>query len=182
MHPRIRQEMLRLLATPDDPAPELDAASQEALRQLRREFAGFGLPTVPGPERPVAIKDDYLTIYTFAGTRLNRSLAFLLRCLKLSFVADEAESSLTLAVAPAQLPALFEQLRLLAEDVDFQLQAAVAETPALLDFAKWSAALPLPYQCEILKERYFDFEAATEFLRQVVVVFASGSPGGHARP
>ncbi|WP_217362646.1 DEAD/DEAH box helicase [Hymenobacter sp. UV11] len=170
VHPRIREEMLRLLAD-GSPAPELDAASQEVLRQLRREFAGFALPPLPGPERPVVVKDNKLILYTFTGTRLNRSLVFLLRCLDVEFLADEAESSLTLAVEPALLPALFEQLRLYAEDVDFHLQTAVAETPALLDFAKWSVALPLPYQCEILKERYFDFEAAKEFLRDTVLVW-----------
>ena len=170
VHPRIRQEMLRLPAD-GSPAPEPDAASQEALRQLRQEFAGFALPPLPGPERPVVVKGNHLTLYTFAGTRLNRSLAFLLRCLEVSFVTDEAESSLTLAVEPAQLPALFEHLRLFTEDVDFHLQATVVETPALLDFAKWSAGLPLPYQSEILKERYFDFEAAKEFLRDTVLVW-----------
>ncbi|RZK14441.1 MAG: DEAD/DEAH box helicase, partial [Hymenobacter sp.] len=171
VHPRIRQEMLHLLAT-DSPQPELDEASQEALRQLRREFAGFGLPAVPGPERPVVVKDNNLILYTFAGTRFNRSLAFLLRALDVEFLADEAESSFALALKPDLLPALFEQLRLFAEDVDFHLQTAVAETPALLEFAKWSAALPLRYQCKILKERYFDFEAARAFLRETVVFFA----------
>lgn len=43
----------------------------------------------------------------------------------------------------------------------------------LLDFAKWSAALPLPYQCAILNERHFDFEGAQAFLRATGLVMAS---------
>ena len=91
----------------------------------------------------MVIKDNNLIIYTFAGTRLNRSLAFLLRALDVEFLADETESSFALAPKPDLLPALFEHLRLFAEDVGFHLQTAVAENPALLDFAKWSAALTL---------------------------------------
>ena len=170
VHPRIRQEMLRLLATAALP-PELDPASREALRQLRREFAGGVLPPAPGPERPVLVKDNYLTLYTFGGTRVNRSLEFLLRCLDVEFTATEADSSFQLMLKADLLPTLFEQLRLFAADVDFHLARAVAENPLLLDFAKWSAALPLPYQCAILKERYFDFGGLQDFLRDTVLVF-----------
>lgn len=170
IHPRIREKMLHLLAL-DSPHPELDEASQEALRQLRREFAGFALPATPGPERPVFVKDGRLVLHTFAGTRLNRTLEFLLRRLDVEFIASEADSSFTLTLTPGQLPALLEQLRLFAEDGDFHLQAAVPDTPMLLDFAKWSPALPLPYQCAILKERYFDFAATQDFLRDTVLVW-----------
>ncbi|MGI4739931.1 MAG: DEAD/DEAH box helicase [Janthinobacterium lividum] len=171
VHPRIRQQMLLLLAS-DGPHPELNAPSREALRQLRQEFASAGLPATPTHERPVVVKDSYLVLYTFSGTRINRSLVFLLRALDVEFIANEADSSFQLALKPSLLPALFEQLRLFAEDIDFHLQTAVAENPMLLDFAKWSTALPLPYQCEILKERYFDFEGTKDFLRDTVLVTA----------
>ena len=175
VHPRIREQMLHLLAAPADaPLPELDEASREALRQLQLDFAAIALPPTPGPERPLIVKANGLTLYTFAGTRLNRTLAFLLRRLDLSFTADEPSSSFLLELPPQQLPALFEQLRLFIEDADFHLQAAVAEDPTLLGFAKWSDALPLRYQCEVLKERYFDFEELRAWLRDAVLVRAAG--------
>lgn len=169
VHPRIREEMLRLLVA-TSAHPELDAPSQEALRVLRREFAGFAWPAVPAHERPVIIKANRLIIYTFTGTKINRSLAFLLKCLDVGFEYDESTSSFTLSLAPALLPALFEQLGLFTDDIDFHLTAALTENPALLDFAKWSASLPLHYQCAILKERYFDFEGAKDFLRNTVLL------------
>ncbi len=172
VHPRIREKMLEVISIATA-YPELDEASREALRQLRLDFAGFGLPPAPGPERPVRVKDNRLTFYTFAGTRLNRSLVFLLRRLDVGHVYHEQDSSFTLDLAPDLLPALLEQLRLFAEDVDFHLLQALADTPALLDFAKWSAALPPPYQAGILKERYFDFAAAKEFLQRTVLLTAT---------
>ena len=176
VHPRVREKMLEILSTATA-YPELDEASREALRQLRQEFVGFALPAAPGPERPVRVKDNRLVFYTFAGTRLNRSLAFLLRRLEVEHLYHEQDSSFTLAIGLDLLPALLEQLRLFAEDVDFHLLQAVADTPALLDFAKWSTALPPQYQAAILKERYFDFAAAKEFLRDTVALALPNAPG-----
>ena len=165
VHPRIREKMLHLLAS-DSQHSELDAASQEALRVLRRTFAGFGLPAVPTHERPVLAKSGgEVKLYTFAGTRVNRGLALLLEAAEVAFSTDERESSFTLAVAPALLPALFAQLRLFADDIDFHIAQALAATPGLIDFAKWGAALPRPLQVAVLKERYYDVAGTQNFLR-----------------
>ncbi|OON66249.1 DEAD/DEAH box helicase [Hymenobacter sp. CRA2] len=169
VHPRIREQMLQLLSTKTVPA-ELDEAGREVLRVLRQEFAGCGLPPEAGHARPVLVQEDKLTLFTFNGTKINRSLTFLLQCLDIEFVADERKSSLTLSVAPALLKDLFEQLRLFALDVDFHLQDAVASNPGLLEFAKWGAALPPHFQVAILKERYFDFEGTAEFLEKTELV------------
>jgi len=52
VHPRIQQEMLHLLAT-DSPQPELDAASQEALRQLRLLAGGLRPARRARPRAPL---------------------------------------------------------------------------------------------------------------------------------
>ena len=174
VHPRIREKMLHLLAS-DSQHSELDAASQEALRVLRRTFAGFGLPAVPTHERPVLAKSGgEVKLYTFAGTRVNRGLALLLEAAEVAFSTDERESSFTLAVAPALLPALFAQLRLFADDIDFHIAQALAATPGLIDFAKWGAALPRPQQVAVLKERYYDVAGTITFLRETRMMLAGG--------
>jgi ATP-dependent Lhr-like helicase len=64
----------------------------------------------------VLVKEGKLVLFTFTGTRINRSLVFLLNCLDVpvSYTYQEEDSSFTLALTPAQLPALVEQLRLFA--------------------------------------------------------------------
>ena len=166
VHPRIREKMLELLVS-DALHPELDEAGGEALRGLRQEFSSCVWPAEIGPERPVFVQDNGLLIFAFSGTKTNRSLAFLLKRLDVDFTYDEAQSSFALpGVAYRLLPDLFEQLHLYAEDVDFHLLQALAETPGLIDFAKWGAQLPPHLQVAVLKERYYDFAGAMAFLSE----------------
>jgi ATP-dependent Lhr-like helicase len=171
VHARIRERMLQLLTSGSQHA-ELDPASQEALSLLRQEFACFSLPPEPSHFRPVRVKDTTVTLFTFAGTKTNRTLEFLLRRLEIAYVCQEETSSFTLAMAPALLRDLLEQLRLFVEDIDFHLVDEIDGNPALLDFAKWGAALPLDLQAAIVKERYLDVEGSLAFLSQTQLVTA----------
>lgn len=170
---KVREKMLQLLRTAST-HPELDAASQQELRELRQEFVGFGLMD-DAHERPVQVKEEKLVLYTFTSTRINRSLAFLLNALDVSvpYAYDEPTSSFTLTLLPARLPDLLEQLRLYAQDVEVHLLTAIQENPSLLDFAKWGASLPIYYQSEVLKERYFDFDGTATFLQDLRPVFSN---------
>lgn len=166
VHPRIREKMLELLAS-DTPPPELNEAGAEALRGLRQEFGTCAWPAEIEHERPVFVQDNGLLLFTFSGTKTNRSLAFLLKRLDVDFTYDEAQSSFALpGVAYRLLSELFEQLHLYAEDVDFHLLQALAETPGLIDFAKWGAKLPPHLQVAVLRERYYDFAGAMAFLSE----------------
>ncbi|MGI4737574.1 MAG: DEAD/DEAH box helicase [Janthinobacterium lividum] len=181
---KVREKMLQLLIS-DSPHSELDAASQQELRELRKEFAGFGLAEALH-ERPVLIKEAKLVLYTFTSTKINRSLAFLLNCLDVTvpYEYDDPTSSFTLTLSAALLPDLLEQLRLYALDVEGYLLAAITENPGLLDFAKWAASLPVRHQAAVLQERYFDFAGAATFLqtlRPVLSVQEANIPQDSAR-
>ena len=170
VHGRVREQMRRLLASADEPAA-LDGPGREALRTLRQDFAAFAWPAdAAAPACPVRPTATGVVLYTFAGTRVNRSLAFLLRCLEVEAALDEGDSSFALSLPPARLRDLFEQLDLYAADVDFHLHDALRENPRLVDFAKWGAPLPLEYQCRIMKERYYDFGATREFLQHALLL------------
>jgi ATP-dependent Lhr-like helicase len=169
--PAIRAKMLQLLFE-NSRFPELNAASEEAIRELRREFAVYPLTDV-GRQRPVLQKEQKLVLYTFTGTKVNRSLAFLLGALEVPFEHREEQSSFTLSTVPELLPALFEQLRLYLDDVELLLTQALETDESLLDFTKWGQHLPRPFQCAILQERYYDFDGARQFLETMHGVIAS---------
>ena len=166
VHPRLREQMLDILVS-TDAYPDLDEPSQLVISELRRQFAGFAWPAPPGAARPAQVPaDGGLLLYTFTGTKINRSLAFLLRELGEDFVFDDGTSSFALVLPPTQLPDLLARLQRAVGAVDRYLRAALARRPALLDFAKWAAPLPEPLQVAVLKERYFDFVGALEFLQK----------------
>ncbi|PTX13180.1 ATP-dependent Lhr-like helicase [Pontibacter mucosus] len=154
--PKVREKMLQILFT-STVYPELDEPSQEVLSELRKDFAAFPLRDC-SLERPVLVKDGQVVLYTFTGTRVNRSLAFLLNCLDLEHSYDEHSSSFTLAIAPGLLSDLTEQLLLFIDDVDFHLEQAIQQNESLLEFSKWGVKLPLKFKSAILKERYHDFD------------------------
>lgn len=112
-------------------------------------------------------------LFAFTSTRMNRSLVLLLNCLDVPvpYTYQEEESSFTLALTPAQLPALVEQLHLFAQEMNEYLEVAVRENHGSLEFAKWAASLPVACQCGVLKERYFDFEGTAVFLQNSLLVF-----------
>ncbi len=58
------------------------------------------------------------------------------------------------------------------QEVDEYLEVAVRENPGLLDFVKWGASLPVAYQCSVLRERYFNFEGAANFLQKNLLVLS----------
>jgi len=88
-------------------------------------------------------------------------------------VYREEDSSFTLLLAPVRLPELVTQLDLFAQQVDDYLVLAVQENPGLLDFTKWGASLPVIYQCDVLKEGYFDFDGVMTFLQCLVLILPS---------
>src|SRR5690606_27183195 len=73
--PIVRKEMLRILKCNEN-YPELNEASSSILHELRYDFNGFPLISI-ATERPLLIKDKKQVLYTFTGTKINRSLSFL---------------------------------------------------------------------------------------------------------
>lgn len=164
VHPRIREIMFQLLFETNG-YPELDAASNEALQLLRKDFLGFKIADL-FTERPAIIKEGKVVLFTFQGTRVNRSLSFLLKKAELHSTSDEHSSSFEI-VTEEEISELTARLIANHDKLDAYLEDSMKENPSLLDFSKWGRYLPLQYQCKLLREKYFDFEEANGFLKNV---------------
>jgi len=46
----------------------------------------------------------------------------------------------------------------------------IVHTSALIEFSKWRHLLPIRYQCSVLKEKYFDFDGAKDFLEHIQLI------------
>ena len=161
VHHRVREEMFRII-TSSKAFPELNASCQEVIEDLRFDFSSFNIKNHHS-ERPVAHDNNgKFNCFTFTGTRINRSLVFLLKSLGYEPRFDESSSSFM--VATDNFDVLLSKLKSTLAQVDPLLVAEVAEHSSLINFAKWAKYLPLKYQIEVLKERYFDFKGLAEFL------------------
>ena len=168
IHPRIREEMLRILKSKESYA-ELDKNSNSILEELRYDFKGFKINDFEF-DRPSIDKDGKLVIYTFTGTKINKSLHFLLSLTGHEISLHDHDSSLELYISISDFNKMAAEVNKVYSNIDDHLKLALEENESLLGFSKWGTYLPIKYKIEILKERYFDFEKAIELINSIRLI------------
>jgi len=158
VHPKVRQKMLDILST-NERFEFLDQSGSEALDELRGFFSAF---KILGTQivRPVDCHEEKTILYTFSGTRINRTISFLLTIGGFkNYLEDQKTSSIELAVPYDNFLNKWTKQISHEIDVDFHLTQLLEEKPAILEFSKWGYLLPIKYQIQLLKQKYFDFQA-----------------------
>jgi ATP-dependent Lhr-like helicase len=168
VHPAIRQKMFEILLEQREYA-ELDESAADALKDFRHDFKNFKVEN-PLHCRPVIFKTNESVFYTFQGTKINRSLNFLITTAGINVVYDEGSSTFEILTDQAQFNELLDELKSLFAEIDFHLENAVSANSAMINFSKWGTYLPVKYQVKILKERYFDFLSLENFIGQLILV------------
>lgn len=165
VHPKIRTKMLEILTTTDQ-YTELDQAASEALRELRKEFKDFSIHNIEF-DRPLIYKDTETVMYSFQGTKVNRSLDFLLGRLGVSCHYNDQSTAFEIPVLREDFGTLIDRLLSTLNELDSHLHSTVKTNSALLEFSKWGGYLPVKFQVEVLKDKYFDFDATKVFLQHI---------------
>ncbi len=168
IHPRIREEMLRILKSKEI-YPELDENSKSILEELRFDFKGFQINNFEF-DRPVITKERKLVIYSFSGTKINRSLHFLISLTGIEISLHDHDSSFELEISIPDFDKMVAEVNEVFSKIDNHLKSALEENESLLGFSKWGSYLPIKYKCEILKERYFDFETAISLINNIKLI------------
>ena len=166
IHDHIRQKMLELLLN-DENYDILDVSSQKELNAMRQEFAVFGIADSP-VERPVLIKEASLLFYSFLGTKVNRTLSLLFGYIDLAHSWNDSDSLFEFnRVSKQELLDKWAMLVVSSIDVNKLISDALQSNPALLDFSKWGALLPVEFQTCLLKDKFYDFTSAEKFIKSV---------------
>lgn len=168
IHKRIREEMLQILKSKKSYAV-LDENSNSILEELRYDFKGFQINNFEF-DRPIINKEGKLVIYTFTGTKINKSLHFLLTLSNYDIILHEHDSSLELCINIADFYKMVAAANKTYSKIDDHLKLAVDENESLLGFSKWGAYLPIKYKVQILKERYFDFAGAIDLINKIQLI------------
>ncbi len=168
IHPRIREEMVRILKC-NETYSELDENSNLALCELRYDFKNFRINDFV-LDKPLIIKENKLLIYTFTGTKINKSLSFLLNQTGREVSLDDHSSSFEIEIGKSEFESLIKDVNLIYSKIDDYLTTELKENESLIGFSKWGTYLPIEYQSQIVKERYFDFENAIELINKMNLI------------
>ncbi|MCT2409904.1 DEAD/DEAH box helicase [Chryseobacterium antibioticum] len=164
--PKIREKMLEILIS-DEKYDFMDEPGQEMIRQMRKYFSIYDIRSYQ-TDRPLFSGNDKLKFYSFTGSKVNRTLSFILNRVGIKNQLQENESEFELDFSKkSEFLSLFKDLNLNHVNFDDALTELIENSPETLNFSKWGIYLPLNYQAQLLKNRYFDFEGCNEFIRNL---------------
>jgi ATP-dependent Lhr-like helicase len=150
---------------------ELDESSQSAIDELRSDFKGFVINDYSF-DCPIIKKGNKLILYTFTGTKINKSLSFLFSSIDVESSLIDSECHFELNLERREIAPLIKKINEKFSQINTILKMKLSENDALIGFSKWGEYLPLEYQVEIVKERFFDFEGAIDLINNMNLIEA----------
>ena len=170
IHHRIREKMLEILYSKTE-YNFLDESSSDEIEILRKEFSVFNIQNLQ-TDRPLLSKEKHLELFTFTGTRINRTIQLLLNIagIKNSFCERECQCVFHIQVSKQELISEWDLLSLPLTQIDIHISNVLKTHPALLDFSKWGIYLPETYQVKLVKDKYYDIEQTGELLKRMKLI------------
>ena len=168
IHQRIREKIFEVLYSKTD-YDFLDQPSCDETEILRKDFSVFNINDLQ-TERPLLTAEKHLQLFTFTGTRINRTIQLLLNIAGIKNTLDDSSSSFEIEVPKQELISKWSFLPFPLSDIDIHISTLLQSNPALLDFSKWGTYLPDKYKIKLLKDRYFDIEQTGQLLTKMKLI------------
>jgi ATP-dependent Lhr-like helicase len=168
IHQRIREKMFEVLYSKTD-YDFLDQPSCDEIEILRKDFSVFNITDLQS-DRPLLTAEKHLQLFTFTGTRINRTIQLLLNIAGIKNTLDDSSSSFDIEVPKQELISKWSYLSFPLTDIDTHISTLLQTNPALLDFSKWGTYLPDNYKIKLVKDRYFDIEQTAQLLRTMKLI------------
>lgn len=165
VHQKIREKMFEILYSKIE-YDFLDEPSFDEVEIMRNDFAVFNIKNLQS-ERPLSIEERHLQLFTFTGTRINRTLQLLLNIAGIKNTLDDRSSSFDIEAPKEELFNKWNYLSFPLTDIDPHISTILETNPTLLDFSKWGIYLPRSYQIKLVKNKYFDIQQTKELLSKL---------------
>jgi ATP-dependent Lhr-like helicase len=165
IHPRIRQKMLELLYSSDS-YDEAHESATDAINELRLMFNGIGGNDFRF-ERPVLENENVIQFYSFSGTKINRTINFLLKASGFKIFYDEETSSFELDKKNENVMTFIDKMKVQLLALDSLVEKELVKNPYRFKFSKWGNFLPLNLKKQYILENYFDPIGLRDFLKNV---------------
>ncbi|HEY8659808.1 MAG TPA: DEAD/DEAH box helicase [Hanamia sp.] len=168
IHQRIREKMFEILYSKTK-YDFLDQPSCDETEILRKDFSVFNIQNLQ-TDRPLLSAEKHLQLFTFTGTRINRTIQLLLNISGIKNTLDDRSSSFDIEVSKQEVISRWNLLTLPLSDIDIHISNLLQTNPTLLDFSKWGLYLPENYQVKLVKDKYFDIEQTGELLTTMKLI------------
>lgn len=165
IHPKVREKMFEVLYS-SETYDFLNEPSVMEINILRKDFSIFDIID-QSYQRPLKVSEKKLELFTFTGSRINRTIQFLLDLAGIPTILDEQRSVLVINVSLEEFNFNLGNWKYSQLDLDLKIQAKIESNPGIMSFSKWAVYLPILYQTKLLKKKYFDFNSAEKMLDQI---------------
>jgi ATP-dependent Lhr-like helicase len=167
-HSRVREKMIEILFEKESYS-FVDNLGRQEINSMRDFFSSFRIDNIR-IQRPLLVADNYLELFTFESTRINRTLQLFLNIAEIKNDLKEDASCFRLEISKEELFTKWNSLLSIVPQIDNHISHLLETWSGTLDRSKWSFLLPLPYQVELLKANYYDIASTVRFLETVVWV------------
>ena len=168
VHQKIREKMFEVLYSKTE-YDFLDQPSFYEIEMMRKDFAVFDIKHLQF-ERPLLTAEKHLQLFTFTGTKINRTMQILLNIAGIKNKLDDGSSSFDIIASKEDLMSKWNYLSFPLTEIDTHISTLLETNPALLDFSKWGIYLPKSYQIKLLRNKYFDIEQTKELLSTLKLI------------
>lgn len=163
---KIREKMLEVLFS-DVQYEFLDKVGQLILDDMRTQFSVFSLNKFE-LQRPLMISNDNLELFSFAGSKINKSIGFIYDYLGIEYDYFDAQSKFTFKQnTEPELVTKIISFNLSTIEINNVIREHLEINPKLINISKWGTYLPIKFQVEILKNKEYDFEGCFNFLKNI---------------
>ena len=168
VHQKIREKMFEVLYSKTE-YDFLDEPCFDEIEMMRKDFAVFDIKDLKS-ERPLLTAGKNLQLFTFTGTRINRTIQLLLNIAGIKNVFDDSCSSFDIEVTKQELISKWKYLAVSLTDIDTHISMMLETNPTLLDFSKWGINLPKSYQIKLVRNKYFEIEQTKELVSKLKLI------------
>lgn len=168
VHQKIREKMFEVLYSKTE-YDFLDKPSFDEIEMMRKDFAVFDIKDLQS-ERPLLTAEKHLQLFTFTGTRINRTIQLLLNIAGIKNTLEDSRSSFDIEVPKQELISKWNYLSFPLTDIETHISKLLETNPTLLDFSKWGIYLPKSYQIKLVGNKYFDIEHTKELLSKLELI------------
>lgn len=162
----IKEKMIEILISKQE-FDYLDQPSLDALKLLRDEFAVYKLINYK-IDRPLKHDVNKTELYTFASSKINRTICLFLDFNGIKNDYNDLENSIILKLTTTQdLYKLFSKFNIDSKEINSYLKQVIEQNPNIIDFSKWGKYLPINQQVSLLVDAYYSIEETLQFLNNI---------------